>query len=385
MGVSFLKRGRAAQEAFAKAEAEAEVRNAQGKARRFWVKDGEEAVITFLDGKLTSEGLLDAVQFNEHKAQLNGSWRNYFPCTAGEEPCPLCQQNNHASLVSLFTVLDHRKWKDRAGKVHRHERKLFVAKRDTFKRLQKFASKRGGLVGWQVSISRLGERTPEVGTDFDFIEQHRLKDLAVELKLKPEDCKPFDYDEVIRYYTADELRDMGFGQHVVGQHDTQVLRKKSKRVVEDDEDEDDDDDRFSSRAKVKGRAADDDDDDDQPVARKAKRVVEDEDDDDDSPFVKKGKRPVADDDDDDDIPPAKKSRRVVDEDDEDEPAPAKKKRAPAPVDDDDDDEPAPRKKKAVVEEDDDDEPAPAKRKIRFGKKRKVVDEDDGDAEDDDGM
>lgn len=243
MAISFLKRGKEAQEALAKADAEQEVRAAQRSVRRFWVPKDGESIITFLDGVLTPDGVLDVVTFNEHRVHMNGSWRNYFPCTAATEPCPLCQQNSPSSQVTLFTVIDHTKWKDRNGKVHQHERKLFVAKRDTLKRLQKMASKRGGLVGWRVSVGRVGERSPEVGTDFDFMERQDLSELQASLKLKAEDMQPFDYDKVVKYYDADELRELGFGAAVVGQHDTAKVKpttKKSKAKVEDDDDDADD-------------------------------------------------------------------------------------------------------------------------------------------------
>jgi hypothetical protein len=257
MGITFLKKGKEAHKALQEADAAAEIRAAQRGVRRFWVPKDGEANVTFLDGGLTSDGLLDTTSFNEHRMKINGSWRNYFPCVAQYEPCPLCQMdNNQPSLVSLFTVIDHGKYTDRNGKLHQHERKLFVAKRDTIKRLQKLAAKRGGLTGWQVSISRTGDRSPEVGTDFDFIEKRDPADFVKSLKLKPEDVLPFNYEEVITYYTGDELRKLGFGTSVIGFHDAQKVQqdqaesvtapKKQKKVkiekpvvVDDDEDDDD--------------------------------------------------------------------------------------------------------------------------------------------------
>jgi len=256
MGLSFLKRGKAAIAANAKADAEAEVRSAARGLRRFWLpKDGESA-LTFLDGELTPDGLLQpGVAYTEHKLFLNGHWRNYFPCTAEEEPCPLCQQEAPKTLVNIFTVIDHNKWEDRNGKKHTNERKVFVAKRDTMKRLQKMASKRGGLVGWRVAIGRTGDRSPEVGTDFDFLEKQDLAELAKDLKLKPEEIQPFDYDKEIKYFKADELVEMGFGTHVVGQHDTKKLKQAAKKKPSKASDDDDED--FDDDAPQDGDGADD--------------------------------------------------------------------------------------------------------------------------------
>jgi hypothetical protein len=239
--VSFLKKGREAHEAARRAEMDAEKREKSREARRFWVAQDNETQVTFIDGHLSSDGLLDIVSFNEHRVFRNGHWRNFFPCTADSEPCPICEGGDHPALVSLFTVLDHTKWKDKNGKWHQHERRLFVAKRDTLKRLQKAATKRGGLAGWTVTIGRVGSKSAEVGTDFEFEEQHDLKELAGELKLKPEDLKPFNYDEILIYYTADELREMGFGNGVsrTARHDSDHLRSQAKKaaVADDDADE----------------------------------------------------------------------------------------------------------------------------------------------------
>ena len=255
MGITFLKKGKEAHKAMREAEKAAEARAAAKGAFRFWVKQDGEGLVTFLDGNLTSDGLLDTVSFNQHNLKINGKWRNYFVCVADNEPCPLCEMDNYPTLVALFTVLDHTKYTDRNGKVHQHERKLFVAKRDTMKRLQKLAAKRGGLTGWTVSISRTGERSPEVGTDFDFEEHHEdLVEFGKTLKLKAEDVKPLDYEKEIKYLSADELRELGFGTPVVGKSETSAVlgKKASKKVkpADDDDDppfdtdDDDDDDGF---------------------------------------------------------------------------------------------------------------------------------------------
>src|SRR6188508_1757906 len=141
MTISFLKKGRAAQDAQEKADVEVEARIAQRSARRFWVPQNGKGSVTFLDGALTSDGVVDRVSYNEHRVRLRGSDFNFFPCVAENEPCPLCDDNNLYSFVNIFTVIDHAKWTDRNGKTHQHERRLFVAKRDTMKRLQKNASK----------------------------------------------------------------------------------------------------------------------------------------------------------------------------------------------------------------------------------------------------
>lgn len=294
MALSFLKKGKEAQKALKQADAEAEVRAATRGAYRFWMKEGDERTVTFLDGDLSDDGLLETVSYKQHNMKVNGKYRNYFPCVAEHEACPLCEMDNYASPVWVFTVMDHTKYTDRNGKVHQHERKLFVVKRDTMKRLQKLAAKRGGLTGWTVNISRTGDKSAEVGSDFDFLEQHDLDDLAKTLKMKPDQLRPLDYDTEIKAFTGDQLREMGFGNAVVGSKDTAKAlgKKKAKPVVEDDDDDDDDVPVAKSKAKAKSKSPfksdDGDDDDDTPAfLKKAKAKVkppveEDDDGDDDA-------------------------------------------------------------------------------------------------------
>ena len=244
MAVSFLKRGAEAHKAIKKDMKEAEISASLGGVQGFWLKEGEDRPITFLDGNLTADGLLDTSSFNQHQVKMNGKFRNHFVCVEEDEPCPLCQMGNYATLVSLFTIIDHTPYTDRNGKVHVHERKLFVAKRETMTRLQKLATRHGGLTGWTVNVNRIGDKSPEVGTDFDFLEEQDLSELAAVLKLPPEGIVPYDYSKEIKYLSADELRELGFGTAVVGQTDIAAVlgkTKKKKKVVEESDDEEDED------------------------------------------------------------------------------------------------------------------------------------------------
>ena len=138
--------------------------------------------------------------------------------------------------MAAFTVIDHTKWAEKkdTSKVHHHERKLYICKSDTFKRLSKIAARKGGLIGCTFDVSRIGDRAENVGNDFDFIEQLSFKKLAkkygMEKKGKTENNKvvaPYDYDEVTKYHTAEALREMGLGSGdaPVGSEDVKKPKK----------------------------------------------------------------------------------------------------------------------------------------------------------------
>lgn len=252
--VKFLKKGKEGAELTKQAEAESERKRAESGSTvyRYWMPDGAEQRITFLDGELSEAGLLDVPRYWEHNLQINGSWKNWYPCTKDEEPCPLCDIKAPA-LVYAFTIIDHREWEDKNGKTHQHERKLYICKGDTYKRLSKIAAKREGLTGCTFDVSRIGDKAENVGNDFDFVEKLSLKDLrkkyGMEKDGKTENnkvCLPYDYEEVLKYYTAEQLRDMGLGsgEAPVGSDDTKPKKekkkdkKKKKKLKENDFDKD---------------------------------------------------------------------------------------------------------------------------------------------------
>lgn len=210
---SFMKKGKAAQTMHKKADAEAEAKKAasENKVNRFWMPQDTEGQITFLDGDVDAEGVLNANSYWEHQLKLNGHFRNWFPCTQLEEVCPICEGGEQAALVTVFTVIDHKPYTDKNGKEHKNQKRLFACKREVYRRLQKLAAKHKGLKGITFDVSRGGDKSPNCGDTFDFAEKRSVVDLAKALGMKSADLAPLDYDELIVYRDAKALRKMGFG------------------------------------------------------------------------------------------------------------------------------------------------------------------------------
>lgn len=205
-GLSFLKTGAAAQTAMAKEDHKQEM-NAKGKVLRWWIKLNDEKQITFLDGNVV-DGVLDIPFFYEHMIQMNGKWTNFI-CTQDTEPCPICEGGNTPSYVGVMSIIDHSEetYKD---KVYKNQRRLFSAKRETIKLLQKKAIKHGGLRGVKFDVSRTGDKSASVGSVFDFAEKVTDQFLTNAYKT---DAAPINYAEVLaaQYLSASDLRKMGFG------------------------------------------------------------------------------------------------------------------------------------------------------------------------------
>ena len=246
MAVTWLKRGKEGRALTKRNDEDVAAKRAAAanKTFRFFLKEGEEKRITFLDGELDEAGVLDVPRYWEHRIKMNGHWNNWYPCTKDEEEdCPLCD-DGQPSLVYVFTIIDHTEWTSEQKSVdHVNERKLYICKSDTYKRLSKIAHKRDGLTGCSFDVGRIGEKAEAAGNDFDFVKKQTLAKVAkkYDLKKKGEDTDnkvalPYDYDKVLKYYPADELREMGLGgsdKDVPGSKDAKELKNKSKKKKKD--------------------------------------------------------------------------------------------------------------------------------------------------------
>lgn len=238
--MSWFKKGADAAAAFQKDEQEAQQKFEAGKrAWRFWVKEGEEARITFVDGALTKEGFLDVISYKEHRLLRNGSWNNFYVCTQeAEGSCPICEEGDAPARVAVLTVIDHRKIvgkkkkEDGSPVIYQNVPKLFVAKTDTIKLLTTMAQKRGGLSGCTFDVLRMGNRAPSVGSQFDFIDKQPATVLRGQFTTmvdgkKATLFKPLNYEEEIKYYTVAELRKLGFGTSIVAKEEIDCGEEES--------------------------------------------------------------------------------------------------------------------------------------------------------------
>lgn len=217
---SFLKKGKAAKKAKAKSEA-----SSGGGNYPFWMKPDTDTSITFLDGNLDDDGLLENAVYEQHTMPMPPPKKfESFVCVADEEPCPMCATGDAPTLVSAFTIIDHSSY-EKDGKTYKDNKRLFIAKPGTLKLLQKMATKRGGLAGCRFDVSRTDKKKANVGDIFDFDKKLKPKKLAAKYK----DSEPFDYEKEIKYYTAKELRNLGIGEAPMGGTDEPPWEEKKKK------------------------------------------------------------------------------------------------------------------------------------------------------------
>jgi len=207
MAVSFLKKGADAQEILKKEKLKADLREKEHGAFRFWLPSGGETQITFVDGELDANGLLDVPVFYEHNLKLNGKWGNLFTCTGDVEPCPICESGDNPACVAIMTIIDHSTYVSKKdGKEYSDTVKLFVMKQGTRKILQRLATKRGGLAGATFDVSRQeGDKVPAVGDLFDFSAKLDRDQLVEKWGKKAE---PLNYEEEVVYTKAEDMRNL---------------------------------------------------------------------------------------------------------------------------------------------------------------------------------
>jgi len=218
----WYKTGKEAKEAVAEADRRTEEkREASSRTWRFYLKEGEEGRITFVDGELDADGLLRNPVFKEHNLMQNGKYGNHFICTSDTEPCPICEGGDEPALVQAFTIIDHREIKSKdQTKTYTNTRRLLMAKRNVMKLLQSKATKQSGLTGCTFDVMRSGSNAPNTGDSFDFVEKNALDELKAHFTKTDDKGKtetyflPVNYAEEFTYHDAKELRKMGHGAGV---------------------------------------------------------------------------------------------------------------------------------------------------------------------------
>lgn len=224
---SWLQTGNASKKLQEQEEIEAQKRKEEsGKMFRFYVKKGEEARITIIDGELDADGYLNPPRFYEHTIEIAGKMETYV-CPEKTNPeagdsCPLCASGDRPSLISLFTCIDHREVPSKDGtKMYRDTPKLLALKPKGFELLAHKAKKYGGLAGCTFDVARLGDNSVATGDNYDLVIKTPVEELQPKYVHQVDDGKghktqqtffvPANYEEEIVFRTGEQLRELGLG------------------------------------------------------------------------------------------------------------------------------------------------------------------------------
>ena len=157
--------------------------------RRFWLAPNKSTQVIFLDD--------NPIRYNEHNVCIDGSWQHWATCP-GEDVCPLCAVGDSPRYVGVWSVIDRSAWKDKKGKEHKDELRLFVATGKVMTKLArrseavKGKGKKDGLVGLAYTVGRGGDLSPNTGDDFELVGKAKPEMLAAFAGKIP------DYAEVLK-------------------------------------------------------------------------------------------------------------------------------------------------------------------------------------------
>ena len=205
-----LMRGAQAHTAVATEQAKADLAASQS-GFRFWIKPGQEARITFIDGHLDADGVLSIPYWYEHRLMISGRVQNItcYETVPDMGPCPICASGHRTQLVAGMSMINHTPYTvqsgQNAGKTLTHRRQMFVAPRTAVQTMQQLAGKRGGLSQHCFDVYRKEKKDPRVGSVFDYVGQLTAEQCAG----FGEEWKPFDWDEQIVLLEAADMAKYG--------------------------------------------------------------------------------------------------------------------------------------------------------------------------------
>lgn len=167
----------------------------QKRRNEFWLKEGNDNArkVIFLDDP--------QVGFSQHGLKIGD---NFESVTCLGEGCAACAQNFYKTPAMPFTVLDLTPFTDKDGKERKYFKKVFLAKgKKVIEMLNARRDSNGGtLAGIKMKIIRSTDKDPACGNDFIVEGKVDISKLQVE---KPEDRKPFDYEQLYAPLTASQL------------------------------------------------------------------------------------------------------------------------------------------------------------------------------------
>lgn len=130
-------------------------------------------------------------------------------------PCPICEGGHRSTYTGYFTIIDTRAFViskgPREGETVKNRRILYPAKGSTIKILEELKKRYGSLVGRAFKVKRMSSEDPNCGRDFDM----KGKVSLAKIKETKDANKPFDYKEVLKPLSEQELAAYGFGSAAV--------------------------------------------------------------------------------------------------------------------------------------------------------------------------
>lgn len=201
MGDSWFKQGAAGYAEKKKIDTAAKIKKEKG-VPRFWLKDGDEAKIIFVDSS--------PFFCYEHNVKADGKYGNYLTCTKDFAPCAICAEGERATYTAYLTAIDTRSYTNYKGEEIKNRRILYPAKGSTILRIEGLIKTHGDLAGHVFVVKRYTAQDPNCGVDFEHKGQVNIAE-----KLGATEAQSHDYEKVLCPPTPAELAGLGFGDYKI--------------------------------------------------------------------------------------------------------------------------------------------------------------------------
>jgi hypothetical protein len=137
-------------------------------AKRFFLRENTEREIIFLSDA--------AVRIWEHNPLVNGEWQpgNWYTCRQGifrnDPSCAMCQGNIDRYKIGFYSIMDTTEFTFK-GKTYKNLRRLLALRIEGMKRAKIKKDRQGGLVGRRFLFSRTSKKAPNIGNDWEFMQE----------------------------------------------------------------------------------------------------------------------------------------------------------------------------------------------------------------------
>lgn len=231
--MNFLKSGDEGRKFFEEEKQRQKEQAEQGNVRewRFKLSPSSTGYIVFLDN--IDVFLLE----HQYSKTVNGktNYYNYETCIRDiEGECPLCDNGNNASLVSVASIIDFTEYTKKDGTKTGPRKKIIVLKKGGTERFLRKQEKQGGLKYKKFEMYRSSDQKGEAtGTDAEFekeVDPEVLKKFCPEGTDPNEWIKPFDYNELFKPKSAQEIRQLIGISEPVGSSETNTEEPKKESL-----------------------------------------------------------------------------------------------------------------------------------------------------------
>jgi hypothetical protein len=233
--MNFLKSGDEGRKFFEEEKQRQKEQAEQGNVRewRFKLSPSSTGYVVFLDDIDTF--LLE----HQYSRIVNGktNYYNYETCIRDiEGECPLCENGDNASLVSVSTIVDFTEYIKKDGTKAAPRKKIIVLKKGGTERFLRKQEKLKGLKFKKFEIFRSSDQKGEAtGTDVEYekdVDVEALKKFCPEGQDANEWIKPFDYAELFKPKTAKEIRALIGISEPVGSTESEPQEVKKESLAD---------------------------------------------------------------------------------------------------------------------------------------------------------